>query len=190
MSSAWWLTWRCALGFGAHSKTPQNIIRTGECVLNLPSAEMVGAVNRLAFDNGLEPGSTFEGGSRLSIRAGKIRAIAGLTPIQSETVEAPRVLECPVQMEATLESVHHLAEQDGAWRGRLVSIEMRIHRVHVSDSILADGDCNRIDPDKWRPLIMSFQHFYGLTAGQAERIGTRADSRVTLPRILVSREVS
>ena len=24
------------------------------------------------------------------------------------------------------------------------------------------GEPNRIDPDKWRPLIMSFQNFYGL----------------------------
>jgi hypothetical protein len=28
---------------------------------------------------------------------------------------------------------------------------------------LADGEPDRIDPDKWRPLIFSFQHFYGLT---------------------------
>ena len=40
MSSAWWLGWRCMLGFGARSATPQNILRTGECVLNLPSAAM------------------------------------------------------------------------------------------------------------------------------------------------------
>jgi hypothetical protein len=26
-----------------------------------------------------------------------------------------------------------------------------------------DGQPDRIDPDKWRPLIMSFQQFYGLT---------------------------
>src|SRR5688500_20352929 len=48
MSSAWWLGWSCVLGFGARSKTPANILRTGECVLNLPSVEQVGAVDRLA----------------------------------------------------------------------------------------------------------------------------------------------
>ena len=41
MSSAWWLGWRCMLGLAASSKTPQNLRRTGECVLNLPSADMV-----------------------------------------------------------------------------------------------------------------------------------------------------
>jgi hypothetical protein len=25
-----------------------------------------------------------------------------------------------------------------------------------------DGQANRVDPDKWKPLIMSFQQFYGL----------------------------
>jgi hypothetical protein len=28
---------------------------------------------------------------------------------------------------------------------------------------LVPGEPDRIDPDRWRPLIMSFQHFYGLT---------------------------
>jgi len=37
MSSAFWLGWRCMLGLATYSKTPQNMIRTGECVLNLPS---------------------------------------------------------------------------------------------------------------------------------------------------------
>jgi hypothetical protein len=41
-------------------------------------------------------------------------------------------------------------------------IELRIVRVHVEESILMKGNPNRIDPAKWRPLIMSFQKFYGL----------------------------
>ena len=45
---------------------------------------------------------------------------------------------------------------------QLMAIEVRIQRVHVEEAILMDGERNRIDPDRWRPLIMSFQHFYGL----------------------------
>lgn len=48
MSSAWWIGWRCMLGLDSTSKTTANIMRTGECVLNLPSADLVGAVDRLA----------------------------------------------------------------------------------------------------------------------------------------------
>lgn len=29
-----------------------------------------------------------------------------------------------------------------------------------------DGHPDRVDPDRWRPLIMSFQKFYGLGASQ------------------------
>jgi hypothetical protein len=37
----------------------------------------------------------------------------------------------------------------------------------VEPSILADGDPSKIDPDKRRPLIMSFQKFFGLADRQA-----------------------
>jgi flavin reductase (DIM6/NTAB) family NADH-FMN oxidoreductase RutF len=174
MSSAWWLAWRCVLGFGAQSKTPQNLIRTGECVLNLPSAGMVDAVNRLALTTGSNPvpASKLARGYRYEP---KKFAVAGLTPVASEAVAAPRVAECPVQMEATLESVQRLAEQEEKWRGRLVSIELRIRRVHLDESVVVEGELNRIDPDKWRPLIMSFQHFYGLTE---ERLQESALARI------------
>ncbi len=43
------------LGLGARSHTAQNLLREEECVLNLPSVEMVGAVNRLARLTGSDP---------------------------------------------------------------------------------------------------------------------------------------
>jgi flavin reductase (DIM6/NTAB) family NADH-FMN oxidoreductase RutF len=55
MSSAFWLGWRCMLGFEAVSKTPKNIVRTGECVLNLPSMDQVDAINRLSMVTGSNP---------------------------------------------------------------------------------------------------------------------------------------
>ena len=161
MSSAFWLGWRCMLGLAAGSKTPQNMIRTGECVLNLPSVEEVAAVNRLARTTGSNP--VPEGKVRKGYRFEPDKfGIAGLTPVASETVAPPRVLECPVQLEAIVEATHRVAEDDSAQRGYIVSIEVRIQRVHLEESILMSGESNRIDPDKWRPLIMSFQQFYGL----------------------------
>src|SRR3954454_12581185 len=55
MSSAFWLGWRCMLGLSAASKTTHNMQRTRECVLNLPSVDLVGAVNRLARTTGSNP---------------------------------------------------------------------------------------------------------------------------------------
>ena len=34
--------------------------------------------------------------------------------------------------------------------------------MHVHEQLLVPGKRDRIDPDRWRPLIMSFQQFYGL----------------------------
>jgi flavin reductase (DIM6/NTAB) family NADH-FMN oxidoreductase RutF len=88
--------------------------------------------------------------------------IAGLNPIHSEIVNAPRVKECPVQLEAIVMAVHPVGEEDLNMKGRIVSIELKIVKVHLEETILKEGNVNRVDPDKWRPLIMSFQQFYGL----------------------------
>jgi flavin reductase (DIM6/NTAB) family NADH-FMN oxidoreductase RutF len=89
---------------------------------------------------------------------------AGMTPVASLTVKAPRAKECPVQLEATLEEFHPIADRDPAWKGRSLALQVAIGKVHAATDILADGEADRIDPDKWRPLIMSFQQFYGLAA--------------------------
>lgn len=61
-----------------------------------------------------------------------------------------------------MESLHDIAGEDEKQRGRLVSIELRIKRLYLEEAIQLDGNPNRVDPDKWRPLMMSFQKFYGL----------------------------
>lgn len=161
MSSAFWLGWRCLLGLAAFSKTSQNLLRTGECVLNLPSVNEVAAVNRLALTTGSNPVPDYKARKGYRHEADKFGA-AGLTPAASETVAPPRVLECPVQLEAKIMATHPVAEDNPAQRGYILCIEARIQRVHVEESIMTSGEPDRIDPDKWRPLIMSFQQFYGL----------------------------
>jgi flavin reductase (DIM6/NTAB) family NADH-FMN oxidoreductase RutF len=49
MSSAFWLGWHCILGLGARGKTAANLLRTRECVLNLPSEDQVPHVNRFVI---------------------------------------------------------------------------------------------------------------------------------------------
>jgi flavin reductase (DIM6/NTAB) family NADH-FMN oxidoreductase RutF len=165
MSSAFWLGWRCMLGWGARSKTPQNMLRTGQCVLNLPSVNEVSQVNRLAKTTGSNP--VPEGKAKRGYRYKPDKfGISGFTPVPSETVAPPRALECPVQMEAIVEGQHWISEDDATQKGSIVCIEVRIVRVHLDESILMNGNPNRVDPDKWRPLIMSFQKFYGLGGGE------------------------
>lgn len=55
MSSAWWLNQSCMLGMSSKSQTIQNLQREHECVLNLPSSNLVSAVDRLALLTGSNP---------------------------------------------------------------------------------------------------------------------------------------
>ncbi|MGH2841203.1 MAG: hypothetical protein ACRDKY_10325 [Solirubrobacteraceae bacterium] len=52
---------------------------------------------------------------------------AGLTPVDADLVEPPRVAECPVQMEATLRDVHAVGPRGGA-----VAVEVAVERVHAT----------------------------------------------------------
>jgi flavin reductase (DIM6/NTAB) family NADH-FMN oxidoreductase RutF len=168
MSSAWWVGWRCMLGLARNSKTTENMIRTGECVLNLRSADLVGAVDRLARTTGsnpVPPGKIMRGYRHEKNKFGA----SGLTALPGDTVAAPRAMECPVQIEAKVAHVHEMAQEDEIWRGNLVAIEVRVTRVHAHPEIMMDAHADRIDPDKWRPLIMSFQQFYGLTPEKLQR---------------------
>jgi flavin reductase (DIM6/NTAB) family NADH-FMN oxidoreductase RutF len=190
MSSAFWLGWRCVLGLAAASKTPQNLIRTGECVLNLPSAALAPMVNQLALTTGADP--VPEGKLRRGYRYEPNKfGVSGFTAAASETVSAPRVHECPVQLEAVLEATHGLAQDDPGLRDRTKVIEVRVTRVHVDRSILMDGEQNRIDPDKWRPLILSFQEFYGLGPKvHSSRLGTIPEALYRGPDIERSRSIA
>jgi flavin reductase (DIM6/NTAB) family NADH-FMN oxidoreductase RutF len=165
MSSAWWLGWRCMLGLAAHSKTTENLRRTGECVLNLPSAEHVAAVDRIARTTGSDPvprGKQSRGYVHEADKFGR----AGLTAVPSLEVAPPRAAECPIQLEARVHAMHPLAGDDATFGGFALAIEVAIARLHADESVLLDGDPDRIDPQKWRPLIMSFQQFYGLEEGR------------------------
>src|SRR5436305_10910208 len=73
MSSAFWLGWRCMLGLASVSKTTENMKRTGECVLNPASVDIVAAVDRLARTTGSNPVPPRQDSSRLSIRARQVR---------------------------------------------------------------------------------------------------------------------
>lgn len=161
MSSAWWLGWGCMLGLTSGSKTPQNLLRTGQCVLNLPSAEQVGAVDRLALTTGSNPVPAYKQAMGFRYVPDKFGR-AGLTPTASDLVAPPRVRECPVQMEAELNVAHPYGLGNPRIRTQISAIEVRIVRVHVHPAIRMQGETDRIDPDKWRPLIMSFRQFYSL----------------------------
>ncbi len=160
MSSVWWLGWNCMLGLGAKSHTAQNLLREKECVLNLPSVDLVKSVNKLARLTGSNPVPPHKQAMGYRYEKHKL-ALAGLTTGPSDLVQPERIQECPVQLEAVVAETHTFGNRPDKPSNAL-AFEVRIIRTHVDESILTANKPNHIDPDKWRPLMMSFCQFYGL----------------------------
>jgi len=145
------------LGLGSMGKTSDNLIRTRECVINLPSDQQVTHVDQLALTTGKNPIPEKKLSWGYRYEPDKF-GVGDLTPVPSLAVKPPRIRECPVQMEGV---VHE-------WRpfGKNVSanaFEVHIVKLHVEESLLVgDPARHHIDPQKWRPLIMSFCRFFGM----------------------------
>lgn len=159
ISSAWWLGWSCMLGLDASSQTTINLLQTGECVLNLPSSGEAHHVDPLARVTGSDPMPIHKKLMGYEHQPDKFK-LAGLTPLPAEDVSPPRVQECPVQLEAVLVDSRPFAQNDPRMLIPMLSIEVRITKVHAAESILSDKYENRIDSDKWNPLLMSFLRLY------------------------------
>jgi flavin reductase (DIM6/NTAB) family NADH-FMN oxidoreductase RutF len=158
ISSVYWLGRKAMLGINRNSQTWANLARTGEVVVALPSPDQVDAVNRLALTTGRDPVSERQQKRGYRHVADKF-GVSGLTPVPADLIAPPLVADCPVAMEATVDTMTEDVN-------RIPAVEVTVQRVHASPGILATDRPNRIDPDRWRPLIMSFQHFYGLADGR------------------------
>lgn len=156
MSSAWWIGRSCMLGLDATSKTTENLRRDGDCVLNLASADMVDAVDRLALLTGSERLPEHKAQKGFRYESDKFSA-AGLSPAPSDLVRAQRVAECGVQLEGKVAAIHAF----GAPHAECDAIEVSILQTHVAEGLLIPGKDNYIDPLKWDPLIMKFTEFFG-----------------------------
>ena len=108
------------LGLLRDTKALQNLEHRPECVLNLPSPELWRQVELLAPLTGLNPVPR-EKASKFRYVHDKFAA-AGFTPLASEKVSAPRVKECPAQLEGTVRKLHYL---EGEPRIRRVRGELR-----------------------------------------------------------------
>ncbi len=122
--------------FAASNRQPlkdtlSNVTATREFVANIVSEEIAQQMNLTAGDYSPDI-SEFE--------------IAGLTPVPSDLVRPPRLLESPVNMEC---KVHDIIKVSTKPLGGSVVIG-EVVRFHVRDSII-DKDMF-IDPDKLKPV--------------------------------------
>ena len=151
ISSAWALGDRYMLGLGADGQAVANLRRIGELVINLPSSDLVGAVEAIAPTTGRDP---VPEAKRPAYRHEPDKwTLGGLTPLPSDAVTAARVAECPVQIEA------RVAQIVGIDGGDAVAVEAQVLQVHAHEGILREGQ-DRVDTDAWRPLYYGFRHYF------------------------------
>ncbi|WP_217240875.1 flavin reductase family protein [Streptomyces sp. AC555_RSS877] len=155
MSSAWWLDQSCMLGLGNNAQTTANLLREGECVLNLPSSAMVDAVDRIALTTGKLAMPDYKAKQGYRHEPDKF-SVARLTEQASDLVRAPRVVECPVQLECRVVSAHPF----GGPEPHATAFEVEVLRAHVEEDLVIPGT-HYVDPLGWDPLIMKFCEFFG-----------------------------
>ena len=159
ISSFWALGWTLVLGLLNDTKTLGNLERRADCVVNIPSPELWQEVERLAPLTGLDPVPE-EKSAKFRYERDKFAA-AGLTPLAAECVAAPRVLECPAQLEGRVEKIHRLAGEPHIEKlTGGAAVEVAVIRVHLRRDFLMKGDY--VDPSRWQPLIYNFRHYHGL----------------------------
>lgn len=117
---------------GGNKDTLNNVMETGEFVVNMVTEETVERMNTTSQQ--VPPDvNEFE--------------LADLTPAPATIVKAPRVLESPVQFECKL--VHHY-ELENHTKGGAVMMVGRIVMFHFRDDILDENF--RINMEKYRPV--------------------------------------
>jgi len=163
VSSFWALDDLLVLGLGAEGHTVANLRERPELVINLPDDSHWQEVETLGRTTGASPVPAAKPASTTFVHD-KFEEV-GWHPLAATTVRPARVAELPVHIEARATRVD---EEDGG----LVVVHARSTAVHVDDSITLAGT-SYIDPSRWRPLIYSFRHYYGL--GRRRGIAQRAE---------------
>jgi flavin reductase (DIM6/NTAB) family NADH-FMN oxidoreductase RutF len=158
MPSFWALGWTLVLGISLDTQTIVNLRQRPDCVVNLPSPDLWQHVERLAPLTGRSP-IPEDKDERFQYERDKFGS-ARLTPIRSDIVSAPRVKECPAQLEATVRGIYELSGDERLQSiGGAAAVEVEVLRVHVRADLVS-GE-NHVDPRRWQPLIYNFRHYFG-----------------------------
>lgn len=160
MSSAWALADRVVIGLSGGGQGLVNLLRERECVLNLAADSMHAAVERIAPTSGRDPVPTWKHEAGYRHEADKF-ALAGFHALSSIKVAAPRIAECPLQLESRV--THHADRPLDDWRGNaggFAIIELEVLHVHAHADIVVPGT-QHIDPTHYSPLFYVFRYYVG-----------------------------
>ena len=163
MSSSFALGDRVVLGMAEGGQGLDNLRRTGECVINLPSPALWRAVEKLAPTTGSRPMPQYKNALGYRYVPDKF-GCAGLRPLPSLCVGPPRIAECPLQLEARLLVAHPAQAADAREPPPdFCILETRVVQTHAHRDIVIDGS-QHVDPVRWQPLLYVFRHYFGTGA--------------------------
>lgn len=116
---------------GKQKDTLINVTETKECVIHIPTINMV---EQLSVSSGAYAPEVDEFKK------------SGFTPIASDIVKVPRIMEAPVAFECKVNDIICLGEEGGA--GNLVICQVLM--MHVDEKLLDENEI--IDTDKLKPI--------------------------------------
>jgi len=139
---------------GRLKDTARNILETGEFVVNMVDEAMAEAMRVCATDF---PPSVSE------------PALAGLSLVPGDEVNAPRLAQSPVGLECRRLSTLHINPRRTIVIGEVVF-------VHVQDGLMDPGNY-RMHPDKYHPIGRMFGQLYTRTTDRFELWVEKYDER-------------
>ena len=158
-SSYWALGQMLVIGLEADGQSIANVLERPELTVNFPSPDHWRAVEAIADVTGKTP--VPEGkAAKYRHHADKF-ALAGLSSEPSEIVAPPRVAECALQFEATVQKATRGV-------GDYFMVEAHVERVHAAPFLVVAGT-EHVDPRAWQPLIYTFRHYFALGAELGHR---------------------
>lgn len=160
MSSAWALADRIVLGLAGGGQGLANLRRERECVLNLASEPMHAGVERIAPTTGRADVPAWKQANGYRHEPDKW-ALAGWHAAPSLSVQPPRIVECPLQLEARV--MLTVERQLDGWRdgpGGYAIVEVEVLHVHAHEDVTVAGT-QHVDPRRYRPLFYLFRHYVG-----------------------------
>ncbi|KXV09445.1 flavin reductase family protein [Acetobacter malorum] len=155
MSSSWSLRDFVVLGLGCASQAVENLHHRPRLTVNLPSADLRKSIEQIATFTGKNPVPDHKA-AQFSYCRDKFKA-AGLTRVASTEGGPSRVAECPIQIEAIVNTMTDVSDDP---EGFSVIIAKAVAQ-HAAVGIL-DETSGQIDPAKWEPLIFSYRTYRGV----------------------------
>ncbi|MDO7905556.1 flavin reductase family protein [Paenibacillus sp. JX-17] len=154
LSSSWALGRSIVLGIGQGGQALANLQERPDCVINVPGPDLWPAVERLAPFTGKEEVPAAKAAAGFTYKKDKFET-SNLTPVPSISVQAARIAECPLQIEACVRKITNPSSSDS-----FAIVETEAIRIHAHPDILLNE--RHVDPAKWSPLIYNFRHYFGL----------------------------